>query len=457
LTPPAAPSPAPPAAAKALAEAAQAALLAQRPEEAQALFGRLARMLPRDPRGPVGLARAAFALGRPEQALEQLAEADRRSGGGRRPWRLLRAQILASLGEAAAAEALLRELIAEHTSEAAPRIAYAGLLRRAGRLEEALALLRPLGLGQAVGLRLGVLVQLRRLSEARATLHPAIATAPSLAVLEEILPLVALLHGEDPPAALAYAALEERLAALAPSGAAEGRLLAARLHLAAGRRAAFLEEWAALPADARRSGPLAPFLQAAAAGAARRPKVFGIGLSRTGTTSLHEALTRLGLVSAHWSDPLTGQMLGLGSASWLEAMTDIPTADMMEELAARHPDARFIVTERPLESWIGSVAGLYRAAHGVTDFDALRAMVEQPSQCPYGARWRAMHRRIYTGHAGFAEAHAAHAARVRACFADAPGRLLRLDLFAGQGWPELCAFLGLPRPDVPFPHSNRAR
>lgn len=456
MTPPAASAPLTPAAAKALAEAAQAALLAQRPEEAQALFGRLAHMLPRDPRGPVGLARAALALGRPEQALAQLAEADRRAAGGRRPWRLLRAQILASLGEAAAAEALFRALIAEQPREAAPRIAFAGVLRRAGRLEEALALLRPLGLGQAVALRLGVLVQLRRLSEARAALHPAIASAPSVAVLEEILPLVALLHGEHPPAALAYAALAERLAALAPSGSAEGRLLAARLHLATGRRAAFLEEWAALP-EAARGGPLAPFLHAAASGSPRAPKLFGIGLSRTGTTSLHEALTRLGFLSAHWSDPLTGQMLGLDSAARLDAMTDIPTTDVMEELAARYPDALFIVTERPLESWLGSVTRLFRVGHGVQDFAALRAMVEQPSQCPHGARWRAMHRRIYTRHAGFAEAHAAHAGRVRACFADAPGRLLRLDLFSGQGWPELCGFLGLPRPDEPFPHSNRGR
>ncbi|MYB38989.1 MAG: hypothetical protein F4Y26_16720 [Gammaproteobacteria bacterium] len=33
--------------------------------------------------------------------------------------------------------------------------------------------------------------------------------------------------------------------------------------------------------------------------------------------------------------------------------------------------------------------------------------------------------------------------------------LLVLDFERGDGWPELCAFLGEPVPDTPFPHVNR--
>jgi hypothetical protein len=57
---------------------------------------------------------------------------------------------------------------------------------------------------------------------------------------------------------------------------------------------------------------------------------------------------------------------------------------------------------------------------------------------------------------GLAEAPAAHAARVRARFRDEPGRLLEFDLWAGDGWPKLCAFLGLPVPATPFPRENAA-
>jgi hypothetical protein len=34
--------------------------------------------------------------------------------------------------------------------------------------------------------------------------------------------------------------------------------------------------------------------------------------------------------------------------------------------------------------------------------------------------------------------------------------LLVFDLPRGDGWEELCAFLGHPIPDEPFPHANRA-
>ena len=54
------------------------------------------------------------------------------------------------------------------------------------------------------------------------------------------------------------------------------------------------------------------------------------------------------------------------------------------------------------------------------------------------------------------EAHAAHEARVASFFNDKPpGKLLDLDDFSGQGWPEWCAFLGGPVRDEPFPDLNR--
>jgi hypothetical protein len=34
--------------------------------------------------------------------------------------------------------------------------------------------------------------------------------------------------------------------------------------------------------------------------------------------------------------------------------------------------------------------------------------------------------------------------------------LLVMDFSKGHGWEELCKFLGLEKPDVPFPHANKA-
>jgi hypothetical protein len=47
--------------------------------------------------------------------------------------------------------------------------------------------------------------------------------------------------------------------------------------------------------------------------------------------------------------------------------------------------------------------------------------------------------------------------RVRLFFRDKPKeRFLVFDVFAGHGWPELCAFLGAEPPAIPFPFENRA-
>jgi hypothetical protein len=44
---------------------------------------------------------------------------------------------------------------------------------------------------------------------------------------------------------------------------------------------------------------------------------------------------------------------------------------------------------------------------------------------------------------------------VRGYFAGREQDLLVIDFAAGQGWPELCDFFGMPVPDLPFPHTNR--
>ena len=39
-------------------------------------------------------------------------------------------------------------------------------------------------------------------------------------------------------------------------------------------------------------------------------------------------------------------------------------------------------------------------------------------------------------------------------FKDKPNQLLVLDIIKGEGWENLCTFLGKDIPDVPFPHEN---
>ena len=180
------------------------------------------------------------------------------------------------------------------------------------------------------------------------------------------------------------------------------------------------------------------------------PKIICIGLPKTGTSSLHLALQKLGYRSVHFpADSGTVAQLRRGDYRLRvleenDAISDIPVPAVFPQLDRAFPGARFILTERALEPWIaserkapfnsdppkpGSVRDFYRAIlYGVTEFSE--------------ERFRFVHEDFH--------------ARVDRYFADRPGDLLRLDVTAGQGWDRLCPFLGRPVPDEPFPRENVA-
>lgn len=183
-----------------------------------------------------------------------------------------------------------------------------------------------------------------------------------------------------------------------------------------------------------------------------RPFVFGIGLSKTGTTSLNDALGTLGYRAFHLP-PITRVEAGAIRMDWpwwvyrYDALTDLSVAVLHRELADSFPNARFIYTGRPMEKWLRSCEKHFtqeltdrRIAQGQGHLIAL-------STAFYGAR-------LFDAEA-FAAAYRRHEAAVMARHAGRPN-FLAYDLTAGAGWAPLCAFLGKPVPDRPFPMSNRA-
>ena len=92
-------------------------------------------------------------------------------------------------------------------------------------------------------------------------------------------------------------------------------------------------------------------------------KVFCIGLSRTGTTSLATALSSLGwspmhhTISDSFLEPLyAGDYRLLDSIKrGVSAWADTPIAFYFRELFHAHPKSAFIYTTRPLEAWLRSM------------------------------------------------------------------------------------------------------
>ena len=178
-----------------------------------------------------------------------------------------------------------------------------------------------------------------------------------------------------------------------------------------------------------------------------RPRVFGIGLNKTATTSLDAALGILGFESLHWGGPpvrrcvqdalYAGQPLLSNLDNRYDAFSDIgPLSRNFELLDVQYPGSHFILTVRSVEEWLDSrhrhvERNLRRKANG--EYDGAFLVVDEP-------RWRSEWER--------------HVTRARSYFA---GRtdFLEIDLTRDPTWGTLCDFLSLPEPAVPFPWANR--
>ena len=267
------------------------------------------------------------------------------------------------------------------------------------------------------------------------------------------------------PRLQAWQEFDGRIAALAPRIAGpeeqgERAALGLRVRLALRDHAGFLAQldaaeqlpdwFAAMAGSMARTLRTVPFPDMMA------PKIFGIGLSKTGTTSLTTALEMLGYSAAHFQNQFTEAVLSDEDFPLFDAAIDSPVAVQFERLHDLFPNARFIYTHRPFDSWIGSFTQHFEQKHGSADFAVLRAQMEAGQAFFCGAEFAQVTASLYLDHGDAQTAYHDFESRVERFFADKPGKLLVHDLSRGDGWPELCAFLGEKVPeDVPYPWENR--
>jgi hypothetical protein len=182
-------------------------------------------------------------------------------------------------------------------------------------------------------------------------------------------------------------------------------------------------------------------------------KVFGLGLSKTGTSSLGDALNRLGVRTIHYPfdertlEELRGGNYRLSVLEAFQGIVDIPVAPFYAQLDALYPHSKFILTVRERESWLRSCEVHWRLmSEWRENFPQFKRFHEFISACVYGCTEFSRERFRYV--------YETHERNVREFFRERPEDLLVLDICAGEGWERLCAFLGLPVPRVPFPHAN---
>ncbi|MEO1321948.1 MAG: sulfotransferase family protein [Pseudomonadota bacterium] len=194
-------------------------------------------------------------------------------------------------------------------------------------------------------------------------------------------------------------------------------------------------------------------------------QVIGAGFGRTGTLSMKAALERLGYDKCHHMYevmPNDRQLdiwhrISQGDApDWdtvfegFQASVDFPSSAYWRELAEHYPDAKIILTTRSFESWYESASETIYAVSQFPSWTSLIPKARKIKEMVYGAIWD----RVFGGKFEDKEAtrrvFEQHEADVKAAFSDE-----RLLVFhPKEGWGPLCAFLGKPVPDGPFPNVN---
>lgn len=172
-------------------------------------------------------------------------------------------------------------------------------------------------------------------------------------------------------------------------------------------------------------------------------KVFVIGFHKTGTRSLAKALRILGY-SVTGPNEVNGpdverkvHALAEDLIARYDAFHDNPWPIIYPWVDKRCPGSKFILTVRDTETWLRS-----QLVNSGRDETPMRKWI-------YGAVSPKGNEDVYR------RRFERHNHDVVDYFSDRPGDLLVMDFARGDGWKELCPFLGRHVPNAPFPYQSR--
>ena len=188
-------------------------------------------------------------------------------------------------------------------------------------------------------------------------------------------------------------------------------------------------------------------------------KIFGIGTSKTGTTSLAKALEILGYRAAHYPIGMlkfdSELSIQLDQINDFDALTDTPIARFYKQLDVEYPGSKFILTIREMDSWLESCKKHFWPKRA----EVLASYLQESGISGIGIEgMKQLYLDMYsttefdTGK--FTEGYHRHFNDVMSYFSNRQQDLLILDICAGEGWEQLCSFLDKPLPDQPFPKLN---
>ncbi len=198
-------------------------------------------------------------------------------------------------------------------------------------------------------------------------------------------------------------------------------------------------------------------------------RLIGAGFGRTGTASLKAALEQLGYGPCHhmqevfghpehvrlWQAAVDGKPVDWDALlGGYQATVDWPGCTFYKELMVRYPDAKVLLNVRDPEAWYKSATDtIYRRSRmGFPKslvplfMPRLRRFIRMVDTLI----WRKTFDNRFADKAYALSVFENHIAEVKRTVPE--DKLLVYEV--KQGWEPLCAFLGVPVPDVPFPRLN---
>ncbi|CAI4211901.1 unnamed protein product [Parascedosporium putredinis] len=209
-------------------------------------------------------------------------------------------------------------------------------------------------------------------------------------------------------------------------------------------------------------------------------QILVLGLPRTGTQSLADALAILGIAPVYhmrdvgknkhqdlWVEAIEAKFEGKGTAwtrdefdrilSGYEAVADYPAAIFPEELIAAYPEASIILTTRTADSWLASMTTTLWHHHvnqPADDPGPLATLRRKYHAHCWGNDLPAHGRRFFGEHNERARKAAEVAVAESKAAGEGHAERKFLELPVGAGWEPLCQFLGVPVPEVSYPRSD---
>ena len=178
-------------------------------------------------------------------------------------------------------------------------------------------------------------------------------------------------------------------------------------------------------------------------------KNFGIGMPKTGTSSLNVALKTLGIKSIHDPWKFRRKTWETGEYKWsknFDALTNFGEWSF-PHLDENYPNSKFILTTRDKESWLTSCGKHFSPRN------------EKKYKRPLDSAFKRLEifgTKVFTTQR-YSYVYDLHVKTVLDYFKNRQQNLLVLDVCAGDGWKKLCKFLEVDIPDIPFPYENRRR